>query len=196
MRISPCGCIRLIYDRVYLKYGDLIPYEMIYVQKVIFDANEYVINKIFEEKDLDFISYFNATFVQQNSPDGVPFRGNFAFDDIGFYYTNEEQFTTAEIIMNYGLKQLVFKIGNPPATTLETPFTATYTNGINEFSHQALFNMQEVQVRVGNVDSEPIVSTGHSYFSVDPDLSINGKVEFPYELYDTYVYVTLTQKPS
>jgi hypothetical protein len=196
MRINPCGCIRLIYDRLYLKYGDLIPEEMIYVQKVIFNTTDYIINKIFEQKDDEFLSYFNITFVQQNSPQGVPFRGSFAFDNLGFYYTNEEQFTTAEIIMNYGLKQLVFKIGNPPATTLEVPFTASYANGISEFSHQALFNMQEVQVRVGNIDSEPIVSTGHSYISVDPLLAINGKIDFPYDLYDTYVYVTLTQKPA
>jgi len=98
--------------------------------------------------------------------------------------------------MNYGLKQLVFKIGTPPATTLETPFTASYSNGITEISRQELFNMQEVQVRVGNIDSEPIVGSGHTYISIDPLYALNGKIEFPYELYDTYVYVTLTQKPA
>jgi len=195
MRISPCGCVGVFYDRLYIGYGDLIPLEMINVDKIKFDATNFEIDKIFDERDVDFISYFNSTFVLQNSQQGVPFRGEFGFDDAGFYYTNPEQFTTAEIFMNYGLKQLVFKIGTPPATTLETPFTASYTDGITEISHVELFNMQEVQIRVGNMDSEPI-SGGHTYFSIDPDLSINGKIEFPYALYGTYVYVTLTQKPA
>jgi hypothetical protein len=30
----------------------------------------------------------------------------------------------------------------------------------------------------------------------DPLYALNGKIEFPYALYDTYVYVTLTQKPA
>lgn len=196
MTISPCGCARIMYDRLYLGYGNLIPLEMINVEKVTFLISDYPINKIFEEKDVDFLSYFNTTFVKQISPYGEAFRGEFGFDDLGFYYTNPEQFSIAEIIMNYGLKQLVFKIGDPPTTTLETPFTASYSNGIDEISHQELFNMQEVQVRVGNIDSEPIVSTGHSYISVDPLLALNGIITFPYELYDTYVYVTLTQKPA
>lgn len=196
MRISPCGCVRVIYDRLYLGYGNLIPLEMINVEKVTFGITDYTIQKIFEQKDVDFIQYFNSTFVQQNSPQNVYFRGEFGFDDLGFYYTNPEQFTTAEIIMNYGLKQLVFKIGSPPTTTLETPFTASYSNGITEISRQELFNMQEVQVRVGNTDSEPIVGSGHTYISIDPLFALNGKIEFPYELYDTYVYVTLTQKPA
>ena len=194
--LSTCGCLDITYDRLYLGYGNLIPQEMINVDKVVFGITEYEIDKIFENKDTDFIKYFNRTFVKFNSPNGEKFRGEFAFDNLGFYYTNPEQFTTAEIIMNYGLKQLVFKIGTPPATTLETPFTASYSNGITEISRQELFNMQEVQVRVGNIDSEPIVGSGHTYISIDPLYALNGKIEFPYELYDTYVYVTLTQKPA
>jgi len=194
--LSTCGCLYITYDRLYLGYGNLIPQEMINVDKVVFGVTDYEIDKIFENKDTDFIKYFNRTFVKFNSPNGEKFRGEFAFDSLGFYYTNPEQFTTAEIIMNYGLKQLVFKIGTPPATTLEVPFTASYTNGITEISRQELFNMQEVQVRVGNIDSEPIEGTGHTYLSIDPDYALNGKIEFPYALENIYVYVTLTQKPA
>ena len=196
MLISPCGCVTMTYDRLYIGYGNLIPLEMINVSKITFNSIDYVIEKIFEEREVDFLNYFNAIFVKKTSPLGARFRGEFAFDNLGFYYTNPEQFIESEIFMNYGLKQLVFVVGSPTTSTLETPFTDSYVNGITEISHQELFNMQEVQIRVGNMDSEPIVSTGHSYISVDPLYAVNGKIEFPYALYDTYIYVTLTQKPA
>lgn len=193
---SPCGCISIRQEYLRIGNSNLIPSTDLYVDKFTFNFNiDYEINKIFSTQN-DFLNYLNDTFVELISPSGKPFRGTFGFDNISWYYTNEELFNVCDIFMNYGLKQLYFQIGSPSASTLELPPTDTYTNGITEFSHQELFNMQEVSVRIGNIDSEPIVSTGHTYTSIDPMFALNGKIEFPYPLYDTYVYVTLTQKPA
>lgn len=192
---SPCKCLIITYDRLYFIDGEKVPFSTITFDSIEFEEENYQINKVFSTQT-ELLKYFNTKFVKNQTNRGFRFRGKFGFDEFGFYYSNPEQFTTAEIMITYGLKPLVFQIGTPPSSTQEMPFTATFVNGITEISHPELYDMQEVQVRIGNITSEPIVGQGHTYLSIDPIYPLNGKLEFPFDLYDTYIYVTLTQKPS
>lgn len=192
---SPCRCIIITYDRLYFIDGEKVPFSTIMFNSIEFEDVIYEINKTFLTQT-ELLKYFNTKFVKNQTNRGFRFRGKFGFDEFGFYYSNPEQFTTAEIMITYGLKPLVFNIGVPPSSTQELPFTASYDNGITEISHQELYDMQEVQVRIGNITSEPIVGQGHTYVSIDPLFPLNGKISFPFPLYDTYIYVTLTQKPA
>lgn len=192
---SPCRCIIITYDRLYFIDGEKVPFSTIKFDAIVFESVIYQINKTFSTQN-DLLKYFNAKFVKNQTDRGFRFRGTFGFDEFGFYYSNPEQFTTSEVMITYGLKPLVFAIGSPPNSTQEVPFTATYANGITEISHPELYDMQEVEVRIGNITSEPILGQGHTYISIDPLVPLYGKISFPYALYDTYIYVTLTQKPA
>lgn len=187
--ITGCGCGIMVKSPLYLTDSNNLPGQYANILALKLGGNTYPVNKIFP--DPSDLSYFNTTFVNQSG-----LHGKFVKDNNGIYYTNPEGFITGEIMITYGLSQITCKIGNPPfATNIEGGYDLVFSNGTS-FSSPLFFDMKEVQVRVGNVDSEPVQFQGHIYESSDPLLPTNGKITFPYALEDIILYVTLTQKPG
>ena len=188
---SFCGNLRIVRSDFFLLDSDKTPLGTIKVKGIYFDGIFFALeDNIFTTKSA-IISYLNTTFVPTNS-----LQGEFYGYGAGIYYKNVDNFTTAEIMIEYGLKTLIFKIGTPlEDTNDENGYDATFANGTT-FSSPLLHGMREVSVRIGNNTSEPVNSYGHKYESIDPSNSLNGKMTFSQTIENAILYVTLTQKPE
>lgn len=200
LKVSPCGCPTLFVGEqpviaIPLIDSEKRPFEFIKVGWIEFVKDEVTtrrnINLVFPDNDAAFL-YLNTTFVETWGYEGV-------FTPSGDFinYSNNENFETAEIMIEFGLKHLVCSIGTPnPTTTKEGGFDIEFDNG-SSFSSVEFFGMLEVGVSITNIKNEPVEGdTGHTYISEDIDNPGMGTFSFPFNLENTIMYITLSQKPA
>lgn len=155
--LSPCGCLTLFLGDepigLDLLDSDLLPSDNICIVWIKFDGVEYEIEQIFTDIT-DLLNYLNTTFVA-----AYGFEGVFTFDDGFITYSNNENFTSAEIMAIIQNKMLRFAMGSAP--TLNVPVVAVPNN--NTLTHISLMDVEVLSVQVNTINSVPSDFEGWSF---------------------------------
>jgi len=186
--ISYCGCVRFLQTSLFVTDGDKLP-SAPFIGWVSFDGIEYPVNQAFETIE-EAYEYLNTTFVNIYNKDGEFLNSGGLME-----YTNPEDFQTAEIMIQYGLKNLVCTIGDPdPAPNIAVDIA--FDNG-DTFTSEELFGFEYVQVKVSGIPLQPVGGpSGFVYLPEDIGNPGNGTIITGSALQDCILEVTFTQIPQ
>lgn len=194
LTVSPCGC-----PRVFIGEADVLPIPLVDSEKrpigpffigwVQLGDDQRPVNLIFAD-DTALLTYLNTTFVAAWNYEGV-----FTIEDSFVVYSNNENFETAEIMVQFGLKNLVCVIGDPiPAPNI--PVAASFDNG-DTFADEIFANLEIVQVKISGIPLQPVDGVaGFEYTADDGSDPVQGVIVVGSPLQDCIMEVIFTQIPQ
>ena len=194
LTVSPCGC-----PRVFIGEADVLPIPLVdsdkrpigpfYIGWVQFDDTRRLINMVFAD-DTALLTYLNTTFVENWGYEGV-----FSIEDSFVIYSNNENFENAEIMVQFGLKNLVCTIGDAiPGPNVDV--AEAFDNG-SIFASELFANMAVVQLKISGVPLQPVDGpTGFTYLSDDGSDPVQGVITTGSALMDCIMEIIFTQIPQ
>lgn len=186
-----CGCLRLNIPDIFVLDSNKTPFEFIRSSGIILNGVFVAFSVVNFATKAEIVSYFNTTFVVENS-----YNSRAYIEGSKIMLINVDNFTTAELMIEYGIKALNIKIGTPDPL-INADYDLEFSNpvfadGFCSISSPEFLNLKEIELRISNITSEPVAGQ-HKYYAVDPDNSANGRFDFYFPIENSNAYASFSQ---